>query len=932
MAPMQVDASPEGPNRLRIDWTKPAWYSPGLPNPTAYIVQWKLASASWGDSAAVSQREVRAESHFHNLIVDGLTEGSLHSVRVIASNDAGDGPPSLETIGQPHGNTTALTAITMNGNTLTLHFSERLNPNSVPKTTEFVVMMDGGLLEVDSVAIRGNEAVLTLNRSVTAANSVRARYEKPTDPEAAFLQDTQGKHVQIPRRLGLLSASNTTPQLSVQPLTAAFTNVPVSHDGATTFTLDIEFSEPVWVGAGLSRNGMLEVTGGTVISAPWRNNRTDGMTVHIRPDTDGDILIVLPGNRVCAGIISSGAPMKNAAPGAPCAIGNRILTNEPTATIPGPLSSGLQVVENTPAEGEPRIDGIPEAGQTLSADTTGIEDLDGLEDVVFQYRWLADDTDIAGAAGPTYTVVDADIGRAIRVRVSFTDDGGNEETLTSAPIVVTAGLQLRSATVNGDVLTLTYSEELDTGVSLETAPFAVRVNGSSRSLSGVAVGGSNVLLLLSQAVEAGDTVTLDYTAPDGTGGIQDIRGRKAASFSGQAVTNDTASAKGSKQDQPQDKSNGLTASTHDVPQSHNGQDTFTFELEFSEEPDLSYKTLRDDGFTVTGGRVTYVRRLDPPSNIGWEVHVTPGSDEEVTIALNPTTDCSVQGAICTQDGGKLSSGPLTSVPGPNTPATPPNTPAAGAPTISGTAQVGETLTADTTGISDGDGLGNAAFSYQWLADGAEINGATASAYILADADAGKAVKVRVNFTDDAGNPEALTSQATAAVAGGRAHGTAARASEPYGGGERGRANRAELGSPRRRQHHWLPDPAPEAHPGGGHPAGVRRGHTERRRHLHGHERRPGNAARLPGEGDQRRRAQQAVQLCQRDPVGLEQDGRGQWKHPQYMRRARYSPSLKRKKGPTGAVISTRPGAATSGLLLSPWGRSPRGGTRTSAPG
>ena len=41
----------------------------------------------------------------------------------------------------------------------------------------------------------------------------------------------------------------------------------------------------------------------------------------------------------------------------------------------------------------------------------------------------------------------------------------------------------------------------------------------------------------------------------------------------------------------------------------------------------------------------------------------------------------------------------------------------------GTAQVGETLTADTTGITDDDGLDNATFSYQWLADDAEINGA-----------------------------------------------------------------------------------------------------------------------------------------------------------------------------------------------------------------
>ena len=42
-----------------------------------------------------------------------------------------------------------------------------------------------------------------------------------------------------------------------------------------------------------------------------------------------------------------------------------------------------------------------------------------------------------------------------------------------------------------------------------------------------------------------------------------------------------------------------------------------------------------------------------------------------------------------------------------------NSPATGAPAISGTAQVGETLTADTSGISDADGLDNVAYSYQW---------------------------------------------------------------------------------------------------------------------------------------------------------------------------------------------------------------------------
>ncbi len=202
----------------------------------------------------------------------------------------------------------------------------------------------------------------------------------------------------------------------------------------------------------------------------------------------------------------------------------------------------------------------------------------------------------------------------------------------------------------------------------------------------------------------------------------------------------------------------LTASIHNEPTSHDGSTPFTFELRFSEapKPDFSYRTVRDHAFTVTGGSVTYVRRLEPGKNIRWEITVTPDSSADVAIALNATEDCEAQGAICTEDGGMLSGGLLLVVPGPNTPAT-------GAPTISGAVQMDETLTASTTGISDGDGLNNATFAYQWL-DDAEINGATASSYTLADADAGKAIKVKVSFTDDAGNDEILTCAATGAVA------------------------------------------------------------------------------------------------------------------------------------------------------------------------
>ena len=95
-----------------------------------------------------------------------------------------------------------------------------------------------------------------------------------------------------------------------------------------------------------------------------------------------------------------------------------------------------------------------------------------------------------------------------------------------------------------------------------------------------------------------------------------------------------------------------------------------------------------------------------------------------------------------------------------------NTPATGAPTITGTPQVGQTLTAATTAIMDANGLNNVSYTYQWIrVDGSDsdISGARASTYTLVTADQGKTIKVKVSFTDDASNAETLTSVATAVV-------------------------------------------------------------------------------------------------------------------------------------------------------------------------
>ena len=87
-----------------------------------------------------------------------------------------------------------------------------------------------------------------------------------------------------------------------------------------------------------------------------------------------------------------------------------------------------------------------------------------------------------------------------------------------------------------------------------------------------------------------------------------------------------------------------------------------------------------------------------------------------------------------------------------------NDAATGAPTISGTARVGQELAADASAIADVDGLPEVStFAWQWLrVDGGsdtEIAGATGSTYLLVAGDAGKKFKVRVGFTDLDGSAE-----------------------------------------------------------------------------------------------------------------------------------------------------------------------------------
>ena len=101
--------------------------------------------------------------------------------------------------------------------------------------------------------------------------------------------------------------------------------------------------------------------------------------------------------------------------------------------------------------------------------------------------------------------------------------------------------------------------------------------------------------------------------------------------------------------------------------------------------------------------------------------------------------------------------PAPIVPRSVTPVAPANT---GAPTITGTAQEGQVLSASTGTWS---GTAPITYAWQWRRGGVAIAGATASTYTLAGADVGSTITVSVTATNSAGSASA-TSAATGTVA------------------------------------------------------------------------------------------------------------------------------------------------------------------------
>ena len=408
-----------------------------------------------------------------------------------------------------------------------------------------------------------------------------------------------------------------------------------------------------------------------------------------------------------------------------------------TGTITSPESTS-----NSPATGRPSVTGTAQMGETLTVDTTGITDDDGLDNVSYSYQWVRSDgttdADITGATEPTYTLVSADQGKTVKVRVSFTDDAGNAETLTSASTASVAAVSVDppskptglAASTTSSSVTLTWDDPGDGSIS---GYQILRLNRAIHSLGDFQIHVDDT--------SSNETAYTDTDVEAEARYVYRIKARNSAGLSPKSRFANAVLPEASPE-----VANRPATGTPTISGTAQEGETLTADTSGISDADglnnvsYSYQWVRNDGTSdsdiagATGATYTLVS-ADQGNTVKVKVSFTDdaGNAEEVTGRATVAVAARA------------------------------NTPATGSPTISGTAQVGETLTVDTSGISDADGLNNVSYTYQWVRSDSDIAGATGSTYTLVSADQGNTVKVKVSFTDDEGNAETLTSASTASV-------------------------------------------------------------------------------------------------------------------------------------------------------------------------
>ena len=302
---------------------------------------------------------------------------------------------------------------------------------------------------------------------------------------------------------------------------------------------------------------------------------------------------------------------------------------------------------NSPATGAPAVSGKAEAGETLAASVSDIADGNGLDRVKFYHQSTSGEgsgeSDIDGAAGASYTVRPDDSGRAVRVRVAFTDRGGYQESLASSPVQVEGEAQQANTPATG-APAISGTAQVGQTLTAETSGIddADRLGDAVFSYQWIAndengdvdISGATGASYDMEAGDKGKAIKVRVSFTDDDGNEETLTSEATAAVAAAPTP--------------------LTAWFKDETETHSGStDAFTFPIAFSEAIAISYQTFRDHSPEVTGGSVTEAKRVDGQSDL-WEVTVEPDSNTDAGIALAADRACDVEEAVCTKEGKQLS--------------------------------------------------------------------------------------------------------------------------------------------------------------------------------------------------------------------------------------------------------------------------------------
>ncbi len=176
------------------------------------------------------------------------------------------------------------------------------------------------------------------------------------------------------------------------------------------------------------------------------------------------------------------------------------------------------VFTNHPPTGTVSIAGTATQNQVLTA-SNNLADVDGLGAIT--YQWYADGSAITGAVGTTLTLAEAQVGKAITVRASYTDGHGTPESVPStatASVVNVNDAPVGAVTVSGTATqnqVLTASNTLTDADGLGTITYQWYAAGTA--ISGAT---ANTLTLAEAQVGKAVTVVASYT--DGHGTLENV--------------------------------------------------------------------------------------------------------------------------------------------------------------------------------------------------------------------------------------------------------------------------------------------------------------------------------------------------------------------------------------------------------------------------